>query len=268
MAKKKKDQYITPQQREMQELIELKKMRQQAAEHPEQQFEFEKEEPIVPKTFKEKWKNYWYHYKTATWVSLFAGVLVVLLVKDVIFRPKYDLNITASSVYPFSSFNTNMTDDLSVYLQDYDGNGKTLLQYGEITVDYTGQGLVDSQINAISMQKMMAVLAAGDDLLFIMDQQAYDAIQEQGDGESIFADLSLIFPDIDIVQGDKLILNQTALGEKMMISSLEEPVFFCLRALGGSADPKRSKVQDQYDRAKQYLQALLQSEYPEMVIGS
>ena len=56
--KKKKDAYIDPQQRELRELIELKKMQQAAAEHPEEvQAEFEKEEPIVPKTFKEKWKK-------------------------------------------------------------------------------------------------------------------------------------------------------------------------------------------------------------------
>ena len=68
MAKKKKDAYIDPQQKELRELIELKKLQQQAAEHPEEvREELTKEEKIVPKTFNEKWNNYWYHYKGATW---------------------------------------------------------------------------------------------------------------------------------------------------------------------------------------------------------
>ena len=56
MAKKKKT--ADPRQQELHDLIELKKMRQAAAEQRAMEPDFDPPaEKIVPKTFKEKWDN-------------------------------------------------------------------------------------------------------------------------------------------------------------------------------------------------------------------
>ncbi|MBP0989877.1 MAG: hypothetical protein J5874_01680, partial [Oscillospiraceae bacterium] len=49
---------------------------------------------IQPKTFKEKWENYWYHYKFRTIVGIFVAVAAILLIKDIFFKPKYDIELT------------------------------------------------------------------------------------------------------------------------------------------------------------------------------
>ncbi|HIV19770.1 MAG TPA: hypothetical protein IAC82_10765 [Candidatus Merdivicinus intestinigallinarum] len=260
--KKKKDAYIDPQQRELRELIELKKMQQAAAEHPEEvQAEFEKEEPIVPKTFKEKWKNYWYHYKGATWGGLAAVVLVVWLIKDIFFGPEYDLTITTATNYMFSALNDSLASDLASYAEDYNGDGKTDVTYDEIaiTLDSDAEN-VDMQVNAINIQKLMAVFASGEDLVFILEQEVYDYVC--GEDEGIFVDLSALYPDIDIIEGDKLILNDTALGKKMYLNGLEEDVFLCVRDMGGTVK-ENEKSMSTLERSLDFVENILREEYPD-----
>lgn len=263
MAKKKKtNDYIDPQQRELRELIELKKMQQAAAEHPEEvQAEFKKEEPIVPKTFKEKWKNYWYHYKGITWGTVAVVILVSWIIKDVFFGPEYDLTVTTATKYSFSALNDSMTTDLAAYAEDYNQDGKTDVAYDEITVNLQADAEnVDIQTNAINLQKLMAVFASGQDLIFIMDQEAYDYICDGEEG--IFVDLSAIYPDIDIIQGDKLILNQTELGKKMYLNGVEEEVFLCVRDFGGTVKEDED-AQTTLDNSLDFVENLLRTEYPD-----
>lgn len=264
MAKKKKtNDYIDPQQRELRELIELKKMQQAAAEHPEEvQAEFKKEEPIVPKTFKEKWKNYWYHYKGVTWGTIAIVVLVSWIIKDIFFGPEYDLTITTATKYSFSALNDSLNMDLAAYAEDYNQDGKTDISYDEITVNLQADSEnTDIQSNAINLQKLMAVFASGQDLIFIMDQDAYDYICDGEEG--IFVDLSEIYPDIDIVEGDKLILNDTDLGKKMYLNGVEEDVFLCVRDFGGTVKDDE-KAQTTLDKSLDYVENLLRFEYSDM----
>ncbi len=260
--KKKKDAYIDPQQRELRELIELKKMQQAAAEHPEEvQAEFEKEEPIVPKTFKEKWKNYWYHYKGLTWGGLAGVVLVVWLIKDIFFGPEYDLSVTTATKYMFSALNDSMSSDLASYAEDYNGDGKTDVTYNEITIYLDPEAEnVDVQMNAINLQKLMAVFAGGEDLLFVLEQESYDYVC--GGKEGIFIDLSALYPDIDIIEGDKLILNDTALGKKMYLNGLEEDVFLCVRDMGGSVKEDDESLSTM-ERSLDFVENILREEYPD-----
>ncbi len=264
MAGKKKPQ-MDSRQKELQELIELKKMQQAAAEHPEEQPHFEQEEKIVPKTFKEKWANYWYHYKGTTWVTVFVVILAAWFIKDIFFGPKYDITVTAATKYSFSAINSDINTILDEYVtEDYNGDGKMNTIYSEITVDYTGEE-IDPQVNMLNMQKFMAVFSSGTDLVFIMDQDAYDNITSNTDGE-LFVDFSEIYTDqdIDIIQGDKIILNDTKFGKKLYLNNLDEDVFLCVRALGGTADPDKKKVQTAYQAGLDFVDNFLRDEYPDL----
>ena len=264
MAKKKKDAYIDPQQKELRELIELKKLQQQAAEHPEEvREELTKEEKIVPKTFKEKWNNYWYHYKGATWGTVIVVVLISWMIKDIFFGPEYDLTVTSATKYALSALNSELTEDLTAYAEDYNGDGKTDITFDEIMVSFSADDEnTDMQTNAINMQKLMAVFAGGEDLLFIMDQDAYDYIC--GDEEGIFVDLSEVFPNIDIIEGDKLILNETSLGQKTYMNVLDEDIFLCVRDIGGTVNNDEESNSD-LENSLDYVENLLREEYPDQI---
>lgn len=268
MAKKKQNPYVDPQQRELHELIELKKMQQAAAENQNAdttQF-FQKEEQLVPKTFKEKWKNYWYHYKATTWVVVFIVILGAWFIKDVFFGTKYDLSVATASKYTFSAVNQNLSTDLAKYVTDYNGDGKVNVLYDEMTLSL-GENAenADAQMNTVNIQKLMAVMAAGDELIFIMDQDVYDMITES-DGDTvndIFVNLEELYPDqTDTIQGDKLILNKTRLGKKMGISKLDEDVFLCVRALGGTADGSKEKIYNAYLNSLDFVHNIMVEEYP------
>lgn len=264
MAKKKKDQYIDPQQRELRELIELKKMQQAAAANKDSdttQF-FEKEEKIVPKTFKEKWKNYWYHYKTTTWVSVLAVIFAAWLIKDLFFGPEYDLTVAAATKYSFSAVNQNIAENMANYIEDYNGDGKVNVTYDEMVLDYDPESTLDPQTNVVNMQKFMAVMAAGDELIFIMDQAVYDSVIENS-GDEIFVNLEELYPDqTDTVQGDKLILNDTRLGKQMNIDKLDEDIFICVRALTGTADGTKQKIYDNFCNSMDFIHSIMVTEYP------
>ena len=268
MAKNKKNAYIDPQQRELQELIELKKMQQAAAENKDAdttQF-FEKEEKIVPKTFKEKWKNYWYHYKLTTWVSVVCAIFCAWLIKDIFFGTKYDLNVVSATKYAFSAVNEDIPGDLVKYLSDYNGDGKVNALYDEMTLDYAEDTNLDPQTNAVNMQKFMAVLASGQELVFIMDQGVYDSLmssENTDDSIDVFVNLEELYPDqSDIVKGDKLILNGTRLGKRMGMNRVDEDIFLCVRALNGTADGTKEKIYNEYCNALDFVHNIMITEYP------
>ena len=129
MAKKKRRLTEQEQRRkEMQELIELKKMRQAAQEGRElgegEGLTFEHEEELRPKTFKQKWKNYWYHYKLRTWMTVVFVVLGVWFIKDMFFSPKPDLSIGVATYTGVSYFTEAIDEDLAEYAADYNEDGQ------------------------------------------------------------------------------------------------------------------------------------------------
>lgn len=263
MAKKKKAP-VDPRQEELRELIELKKARQAAAEHREVEVEtpLVAEEKIVPKTFKEKWDNYWYHYKALTWGGLFAAVLVVWLVKDIFFAQKPDLTVNIATCYNLSSFNNSMDKDLAPYLSDYNGDGELAVIVSEMSLAESS----DPQMMIATQQKFIAVLAAGDELIYLLDQQGYDYIND-GSDSSMFVNMEALYPGLEIADEDKLHITDLPLGKKWKLDRLadegEEPDFFlCVRYLGNSARDNEEN-QETLRRCLDFIQNLVAESYPE-----
>ena len=242
----KKKRRLTEQeqrQKEMQELIELKKMRQAAQEGRQlgegEGLTFEKEEELKPKTFKEKWKNYWYHYKLTTWMSLFIAVLVVWFVKDVFFGEKTDLSIGIATYTGVSYFTDSIDTDLAAYAEDYNGDGKVVVSASESYFS-----MDDAEMVSAYYQKFVAELSAGSELVFILDDYTYDMIMENTEGDGMFIDFEELYPDVDYVSGDRIDITDTALGKLWHLPSLattelegygNRRYYLCVRYLGNSA---------------------------------
>ena len=243
MAKKKRQ--LTEQelrQKEMQELIELKKMRQAAQQGRQldesEGLHFEKEEVLEPKTFKEKWKNYWYHYKIQTWVTVFIVVMGVWFVKDVFFGAKPDLTLGIATYTGVSYFTDAIDEDLAVYAQDYNEDGKMYISASE-----TYFSVQDGEMLTAYYQKFMAELAAGGELLYILDDYTYDLILDNT-GDSMFIDFGELYPDVDFIDGDKIDITDLPLGRKWHLPTLgttelegygDRRYYICVRYLGNSA---------------------------------
>lgn len=253
--------HVSEEQRELQELIELKKRQQAAAEHPETEEPLpqQHEEELLPKTFKEKWDNYWYHYKLVTWLAVFVVFVAGWFVKDIFFGLKYDLVINIASKYTFSAINENMGTDAAAYIEDYDGNGKKAVQVSEMQVNYDGTG-VNGQSTMVGEQKILAVLNAGEDLVFILDGQTYDQLIGSNDGETIFEDLSALYRELpDLVQGDKVLMKQTALGKQWRMDTVNSELYLCVRKVEGSVKDNE-KTQKKYEDALNFVDHVIKGE--------
>lgn len=259
MAKKKK-QAVDPQQQQLHDLIELKKMRQAAAEHREMTPDFPpNEEKIVPKTLKQKWDNYWYHYKGLTWGCLIGAVAAVWIVHDVFFAPKPDITLNIATETALSSINPEMEEDAYPYMADYNEDGEIIFSFSETSLGESS----DPQMAFANYQKFIAVMAAGTDLLYMLDDTGYDAVLEMSEGESMFIDFSKLYPGLEIADGDKLRIDDLALGKEWKLDRFENQDFYlCLRYLGNSAKDNE-KNQQTLESCLDFIHNIISSAYPE-----
>lgn len=259
MAKKKK-QAVDPQQQQLHDLIELKKMRQAAAEHREMTPDFPPdEEKIVPKTLKQKWDNYWYHYKGLTWGCLIGAVAAVWIVHDVFFAPKPDITLNIATETALSSINPEMEEDAYPYMADYNEDGEIIFSFSETSLGESS----DPQMAFANYQKFIAVMAAGTDLLYMLDDTGYDAVLEMSEGESMFIDFSKLYPGLEIADGDKLRIDDLALGKEWKLDRFEDQDFYlCLRYLGNSAKDNE-KNQQTLESCLDFIHNIISSAYPE-----
>lgn len=259
MAKKKRK--LTEQelrQKEMKELIELKKMRQAAQEGkglPDGEgLQFEKEEVLVPKTFKQKWKNYWYHYKGTTWLTVFISVLVVWFIHDMFFSPKPDLSIGIATYTGVSYFTDDISEDLGAYAGDYNEDGQVLISASESYFN-----MEDAEMVSAYYQKFIAEISGGSELVFILDDFTYDIVLDNTEGESMFIDFGELYPDVDYIEGDKIDITEHPLGTLWHLKSLgstelegygDRRYYLCVRYLGNSArdnEENREELADALD---------------------
>ncbi len=211
-------------------LVELKKIKQNLAQAPDSDSESQKSEIILPQTFKEKWDNYWYHYKIVTWLVVFVVFILGWIVKDFVFKPKYDITLNVVSKYALSLVNDDMEEKALLYIDDYNGNGKRNLLINEMQVNYDGTAEKIGQQTMAGQQKVLAILSAGEDFVFILDKLTYDILIEANEGESIFVDFSEYFPyENEFVNGDKIILNNTKFGKDWKMTALKSEMYLCVR---------------------------------------
>ena len=259
MAKKKRK--LTEQelrQKEMKELIELKKMRQAAQEGKDlpdgEGLQFEKEEVLVPKTFKQKWKNYWYHYKGTTWLTVFISVLAVWFIHDMFFSPKPDLSIGIATYTGVSYFTEDISEDLGAYAGDYNEDGQVLISASESYFN-----MEDTEMVSAYYQKFIAEISGGSELVFILDDFTYDVVLDNTEGESMFIDFGELYPDVDYIDGDKIDITEHPLGNLWHLKSLgstelegygDRRYYLCVRYLGNSArdnEENREELADALD---------------------
>ena len=82
---------------------------------------------IVPRTFKEKWINYWYHYKLVTLAAVAGAALVFSFVWSVTHATKYDASISVVTSFPFETIGESLHRELDPFLEDGNGDGKVNL---------------------------------------------------------------------------------------------------------------------------------------------
>jgi len=226
---------------DLKELIELKKAKQNLTDNEN----FKKhEEEVIPMTFKQKWDNYWYHYKLHTFLVAFVVVALLLFAKDMVFKPKYDLTLNIASKYSFSAVNEDMNEVVSPFVDDFDGNGKVQVLVTEMQTNYDGTS-TNPVAAATGEQKILAILNAGADAVFIFDDVTYKALISSNDDESIFYNFSEMYPENELVDGDKILIKETELGKKLRLNTVKSEMYLCVRKFGGTFKENDKNIERQ-----------------------
>ena len=84
--------------------------------------------PEPPKGLKGKWANFWYHYKWVTLISLFAVVVLTVILVQMLTQEKedYRLALVTEKVVPTTVLE-ELEAELAAYGKDLNGDGKVLV---------------------------------------------------------------------------------------------------------------------------------------------
>lgn len=148
---------------------------------PEELKKPEKQE--VPQTMESRWHNFWYHHKVKFWLILFAAVVLVTAVVQMVNRdePDYRVLLITETLYT-----QNELDALAAMLEPYgvdiDGDGKV-----EVRVENCLYGKDLDQSRNSGVQQVQAHLVAGDRMFFIWEPNTYKRFMRTilKDGEEV-----------------------------------------------------------------------------------
>ncbi len=171
MSEKKTNEILEEQRRAHQEFLELKKMQNGEMKAPPKPSEV----AIVPNSPKEKWDNFWFHYKWYV-VALVATVAVLaVLIAQCATKTKYDLQViyfTHTTVLDAQT--EGIADYFKKYSEDTNGDGQINVQIVNISFSNTTG---DLQYRYTMLSKLQAMLTGDENaMLYITDSETYEYI--------------------------------------------------------------------------------------------
>lgn len=233
----KRNEIMEEQRRAREEYIKLKKM-QQGEITPQAK---PSEVAIVPKTFKDKLTNFWYHYKLHTLLIGFLIAVLVVSITQCASRPVYDLEILYFAYKPAVDAQTQAIGE---YFENFaeDVNGDNEVNVQVINCSVTDNEKDSTRITVFS--KIQAILAAEEKVLvYVVDDKAIE-----------YFDNAL---DISIFTENPTPLNeefykQTTVGDY----TLPDGLSVGLRVIEGTTFEKNKKAVEAYKTAEKLMKKI------------
>lgn len=173
MAKKHKNEILEEQRRARQEFLELKKMQHGEMEAPPKPSEV----AVVPKTRKEKWDNFLFHYKWHMIVSIVLISILAVTITQCATKKRYDLEVVLFSRHLIMEEQADKIEKyLSGYAEDINGDGEINVNVINCSFEQNG-GSVEHRN---TMMTKLQALISGDEnaILFITDEDAAKYLEE------------------------------------------------------------------------------------------
>ena len=200
--------------------------------------------PKKPKTFKEKWSNYWYHYKTHTFAALFLVFLCVWFVCDKVGDNPADYQVVAVTELPLLE---EEISQLSSYLaangEDLDGDGTVEVKIESLVPSY--YDLQAPTVGRADNDKLMAYLTTGEKMLFVFDRVSHDGFMKKvedvtEEGYTFFAELPTAAADYHVDERVWSWENDSARTLFSTFGDLPDELLFGVRAPVGTASGEQS----------------------------
>lgn len=181
----KKSETLVQRQKAQRDIIELRKMQAgEIAPGPKPS-----EEAVMPKTFKEKVANFFYHYKATVIIGAFLVAVLAILIVNLVTRVNYDSKVIVFSYdSAYSLFNTKVAEYFETLYDDVNGNGKVEIAAIDCSIDpKTGGDMRTAKISKLNTMLTVDV----DTLLFLMDEESIKHFTDNLDVE-IFKEENMV----------------------------------------------------------------------------
>lgn len=250
-------------QLERQKMIELKKQlaeeKKRSTEKPEPQNSSEElteaeryRKENAPKTFKEKWDNYWYHYKGRTFALTFGGVLLLILVFNIVFQTQYDINVVLATSDNMSEVENGYINGLKQYAVDVNQNGSVDLTATSLEVTSGGNnGMLE-----IAMRMKLSTSLMSDNIsVFIVDDEIYDYIVSEEPG--LFVNLEELYPDNPNIEGQRYYIKGTPLEQAINLKGIPNDYSVCIRESSWYEEKNDEDVMKTYEGCLQMVKNII-----------
>ncbi len=225
-----------------QEAIRIKKIKQglipDAENEAYQKEKAEREAQVVP--FKEKAKNFWYHYKRMVLLVGFFVIAAAFLTYQGINKERYDTTVLLCSYSYYDDATIHdFSKTFSKYMTDFDGNGE--VNIGVFQASYAAS---DNQMNTLGYEqalqsRIMAEIVSGENCIFIIEKKLMDSLAQK----EVFADLRLLVG----VEGDAAVygvnLSDSELLKDKVFEKKRDDYYVALRVRKESGDKESYNAQ-------------------------
>ncbi|MBE6585777.1 MAG: hypothetical protein E7645_04525 [Ruminococcaceae bacterium] len=140
-----------------------------------------------------KWlDNYWYHYKWPTIITAFFALVLIIVVVQIIDRPKYDINLVCGGTYRMNaSEHVAYEEAIEKFIpKDYDGNGEKSANIIVYEIFSDGEYLeaksqaeanseefaINPKYNADELQSFSQYTMTGEGYVFLISEYLYNQL--------------------------------------------------------------------------------------------
>lgn len=207
---------------------------------------------IAMTTFKQKFENFWYHYKVHVIVGILLVAMGTHLFISIFFKPKFDatLNIISSSSFEGSSI--FFLEHIEEILPDYDKDGRVTMEVNPIQVGGGEQSPLAGDALSAQQAKFFATTSDNKLFLYLLDDTGYKSAVDIG---MSFKDLSEF--NSPNIKGDKYYLNETKLSELFSLDDTLNDMYLCIVDFEKYTS-KSNSSQKIYDRNYDFLKRMIE----------
>lgn len=226
--------------------------------------EKEKEVIAVPKTFKDKWSNFWYHNK-GVFITICAAVLILsYFIYEFVTVPKYDATIILASDGTLTIYQDLFEKNFSQYVQDLNKDGKKNVCVSIVTLRPETSPQSKNEYIYANKMKLTSLIAGGQNAIFILDDVGYSHLANID--KEIFADLEKLYPgdkrknikkDRYYIKGTKI--EKYLKDNGMDVSELPDSISICLRDISHMDKSMQQTFKKVYDDQKVILDAIIKA---------
>jgi len=211
-----------------------------------------------PKTRKEKFDNFWYHYKLVVFAVLFVVVIVLVWLINLLNKPVYDATFLIISEKSFSGSESLIQSPLKSFAKDVNGDGEIKIDVQSFQLAVKADSEMTPQMQEMTYAKVIGRISDRKDFVFMLDEDGYEDLKSIG---FEFEDISS-FTGSDTPQGDKYYLKGTKLSEKMELYGVVNNMFLCFVDFDSYSDSLKNseEMQKQHQNQWNYFKALIDYE--------